>query len=52
MCPPESFSERYLKELQSAVIFFSQDGNLYLDLKLDTGTIKFMPANNAVNKHY
>ncbi|MDJ0746880.1 MAG: META domain-containing protein [Xenococcaceae cyanobacterium MO_167.B27] len=45
MCPPESISERYLKELQSAVIFFFQDGNLYFDLKFDTGTMKFIPDN-------
>ena len=43
MCPPESISDQYLKELQSAVIFFFQDGNLYFDLKFDTGTMKFIP---------
>ena len=46
MCPPESISDRYLKELQAAVIFFFQDGNLYFDLKFDTGTMKFVPDNS------
>lgn len=47
MCPPESQSDRYLQELQSAVIFFFQDGNLYFDLKFDTGTMKFIQSNNT-----
>ena len=42
MCPPESISDQYLKELQSATIFFFQDDNLYIDLKFDTGTMKFI----------
>ena len=42
MCPPESISDQYLKELQSATIFFFKDGDLYLDLKFDTGTMKFI----------
>ncbi len=46
MCPPESISDQYLKELQSAAIFFFQDGNLYFDLKFDTGTMKFIPDNS------
>jgi porin len=43
MCPPESISDKYLKELQSVTIFFFQDGNLYIDLRADTGTMKFIP---------
>ena len=41
MCPPESLSTQYLRELQSAAIFFFQDGNLYIDLVADTGTMMF-----------
>ena len=43
MCDPESISEQYLQELQAATILFFQDGNLYFDLKFDTGTMKFTP---------
>ena len=46
MCPTESISEQYLQELQAATIFFFQDGNLYFDLKFDTGTMKFISKNN------
>ena len=46
ICPPESISEKYLQELQAATIFFFKDGNLYFDLKFDTGTMKFMAQKN------
>jgi len=41
MCPPESHSDRYLKELSRATTFFLQDGKLYLELPYDSGTLKF-----------
>ncbi|WP_158500453.1 META domain-containing protein [Xenococcus sp. PCC 7305] len=43
LCPPESISEQYLRDLQAATIFFFKDGYLYFDLKFDTGTMKFRP---------
>lgn len=46
MCSPESISDKYLNELQFATIFFFKDGNLYLDLKADVGTMKFISAEN------
>ena len=46
ICSPESISEQFLKELQAAAILFFQDGNLYFDLKFDTGTMRFTPAKN------
>ena len=46
ICPPESISEKYLQELQAVTIFFFQDGNLYFDLKFDTGTMKFVTQKN------
>ncbi len=50
MCPPESISNQYLKELESATIFFFKDGNLYFDLKFDTGTMKFISEVNNQEK--
>ncbi len=44
-CPPGSLENRYLQGLNEAVIYFFKDGHLYLDLKADTGTIKFSVAN-------
>jgi len=41
MCPPDSQDTAYLKDLARAVIYFFRDGNLYLDMQYDTGTMKF-----------
>ncbi|MGB3299900.1 MAG: YbaY family lipoprotein [Phormidesmis sp.] len=45
-CPPESISQDYLQALQEAGGYFLQDGDLYIDLKLDTGTMRFSMLNN------
>ena len=41
MCPPESLYQTFIKDLNAATIYFFKDGNLYLDLKYDTGTMVF-----------
>ncbi|MBC2712130.1 MAG: META domain-containing protein [Desulfosarcina sp.] len=41
MCPPDSLEQTFIKDLNAAAIYFFKDGNLYLDLKYDTGTMKF-----------
>ena len=41
MCPPDSLGNNFLKDLDRAVIYFFKNGSLYLDLKYDTGTMKF-----------
>ena len=41
MCPPESLDSVYLKDLDRAAIPFFRDGNLYLDLPYDSGTMRF-----------
>ena len=41
MCPPDSLDQAFIKNLNAARIHFLQQGNLYLDLKYDTGTMKF-----------
>lgn len=40
-CPEGSFEKPYIRDLNSAAIFFIKEGNLYLDLKYDTGTMHF-----------
>jgi len=40
-CPPGSLDGRYLKDLQRATIFFVEGGKLYLDLPMDSGTMRF-----------
>jgi para-nitrobenzyl esterase len=40
-CPPGSLAEKFGKDLAAARIAFMRDGDLYLDLMYDTGTMKF-----------
>jgi len=40
-CPPGSLDQQFMKDLAAARIAFMRDGNLYLDLMYDTGTMKF-----------
>lgn len=41
MCPPGSLDQTFLKDLGAARIAFVRDGDLYLDLMYDSGTMKF-----------
>ena len=43
-CPPESRSDDFVKYLGSAASYFLKDGNLFLDLMADGGTMEFTPA--------
>jgi heat shock protein HslJ len=43
-CPPDSQADAFLKGLNAAAIYFMEDGNLFLDMKFDSGTMKFQPA--------
>lgn len=43
MCPPESRSDDFLNYLGSAAIYFFENGNLYIDLMADGGTMAFAP---------
>jgi heat shock protein HslJ len=40
-CPPGSLSDRFLKYLGSAAIYFFEDASLFIDLKADGGTLQF-----------
>ncbi len=44
MCPPDSLSDEYVKNLGEVAIYFFKDGNLFLDLKVDGGTMEFEPV--------
>lgn len=41
MCPPGSLDQDFKKDLREATIYFFKDGFLYLDLKYDSGTMRF-----------
>ena len=40
-CPPDSLDAPFMKDLQRVVSFFIEDGNLYLELPFDSGTMRF-----------
>jgi len=40
-CPPGSLSDTFLAQLSVAAIYFVQDGDLYFDLPIDSGTMRF-----------
>jgi heat shock protein HslJ len=41
MCPPDSLERTFIKDLNAARIYFLRNGTLFIDLKYDTGTMKF-----------
>jgi hypothetical protein len=41
MCPEGSLEERFVRDLAGAAGWFLKDGDLYVDLKYDTGTMRF-----------
>ena len=43
-CPSDSRATVFMRDLQRAVSFFVQDGKLYLELPMDSGTMRFRPA--------
>ena len=40
-CPPASLDSRYLEDLQRATTFFVEGGKLFLELPVDSGTMRF-----------
>ena len=46
-CPPESLGDDFVKYLGFAAIYFFEDGNLFIDLFADGGTLEFAPAGEA-----
>jgi len=42
-CPEESLEQKYIRDLNAAAIYFFETDVLYIDLKYDTGTMRFTP---------
>lgn len=42
-CPPGSLDASYLRDLQRAAAFFVEGGNLFIELPVDSGTMRFAP---------
>ena len=42
-CPPDSLDVTFMRNLQRVATFFVENGNLYLELPLDSGTMRFVP---------
>lgn len=40
-CPKGSLEDKFVKGLLAAAIYFTKNGELYIDLKYDSGTMKF-----------
>jgi para-nitrobenzyl esterase len=40
-CPPGSLSDRYLQQLNAVNSFFFRDGQLFLEIMFDSGTMRF-----------
>jgi heat shock protein HslJ len=43
-CPPDSMDGPFMRDLQRVSSFFVDDGKLYLELPMDSGTMRFRPA--------
>ena len=43
-CPPDTLDGPLMRDLQRVSSFFVEDGHLYLELPMDSGTMKFRPA--------
>ncbi len=43
-CPPDSLDTAFMRDLQRVSSFFIENGNLYLELAADGGTMCFQPA--------
>ena len=40
-CPERSLEDEFVRGLTAAAIFFIKDGDLYIDMKYDSGTMRF-----------
>ena len=48
-CPPSSLGDRFVTQLSSAAIYFFQEKNLFIDLKFDSGTMKFTAQSHKLS---
>ena len=47
MCPPDSQSDLFIEQLNNAGTYFFQDGNLFIDQQMDSGTMQFREAGSG-----
>ncbi len=48
-CPPDTLDHVFMKQLDEVTSFFVQDGYLFLEMPMDSGTMRFEPADNTAN---
>ena len=46
-CPEGSLEQEYLRDLGGAAIYFFQDGDLFLDIQMDSGTMRFSASDST-----
>jgi heat shock protein HslJ len=42
VCEPGSLEDEFVRNLTAGTLYFFRDGDLYIDLKYDSGTMKFL----------
>ena len=47
-CPEDSLARAFVADLGAAVLHFFRDGDLYLDLRYDTGTMRLSPLSREL----
>ncbi len=47
-CPEDSLGERFADQLANAASYFFRSGDLYMDLKYDSGTMRFGPQSSEL----
>jgi uncharacterized lipoprotein YbaY len=47
LCTEDSLSDQFIQYLDAAAIYFFEEGDLFLDLPVDSGTLRFVAAENA-----
>jgi heat shock protein HslJ len=50
ICPPGSYSDEFIRYLESPATYSLQDGNLYIDLTANGGTLVFSPAERLASQ--
>ena len=49
-CPEGSLEDQFVRDLTAGVSYFLRDGDLYIDLKFDSGTMKFQRDNGGIER--
>jgi len=49
-CPEGSLEDQFVRDLTAGVSYFLKDGDLYIDLKFDSGTMKFQRDNGGIER--